>query len=623
MLPYSGVTYLVVLESEHDVDGLELALRGDVLDRGRNLAVLARRGRVSDEPGAVHQQDGLEALGRAVTDGPPVVTRTERPAAQRLVAEPLLAVLDLLDDLRALDEVVRLGEELLKRGREQTRGEVELNGAPRGLLAARDAVVELKKSLHREGRVPELGAVVALDLDAVLGDPEVVCDARLVETELERVLAVAVEAREHVDELGHGPDVDVVGLRVLGRDVVEDELERARPQEPLGEVILVQVHEAVGELEHQRLVRVAVRRRHVVARGAEVDGVVRLRVDLATDGLDQRVDGHGELDARDVGHGQIDHATVAPETAGVERKELRHEPHLGEDGIRAIPGHEVEHVEPELAPRRGALGAAVGDDPLPAADQRREVGRAAQQTQRDVVEHGAEHRRRGLDVEAVAAVGTLVREQVLDHLEAGLRWQVGARGVAREDRAGHQEHGAAVVAGDVSVLGLDMLEVLGALLAGLLDKTEELLARQRLHVDVLLAAVLGADRLDRRRVGLGGRRRAGAVELGRDGLLAVDVVARVGVGEHRGLARHFVDLRGSDLLLVVVDGVDFGAVKDAAGEHVGVDDALGHEGETVVAHASGRGGLLDDGLGHRRLVGAEVLPDLATGLRRETPHLFL
>eukprot|EP00955_Chlamydomonas_euryale_P012154 130874-Chlamydomonas_euryale.AAC.1 len=55
--------------------------------------------------------------------------------------------------------------------------------------------------LHRERRVPQLGAVIALHLEAVLRDPQVVGHAREVALE---GLAVGVvkPAAHHVDDLG-------------------------------------------------------------------------------------------------------------------------------------------------------------------------------------------------------------------------------------------------------------------------------------------------------------------------------------------------------------------------------------------------------------------------------------
>ena len=95
----------------------------------------------------------------------------------------------------------------------------------------------------------------------------------------------------------------------------------------------------------------------------EARGVVALGVKLAPQGLDDGRGGRHELAAVDVGQAQVDEPHVAVQAAGVHGQGGRQEPHLGHDGLHRAPGEQAEHGEPEPAPGRREVGAAVGVDP--------------------------------------------------------------------------------------------------------------------------------------------------------------------------------------------------------------------------------------------------------------------
>jgi hypothetical protein len=119
-------------------------------------------------------------------------------------------------------------------------------------------------------------------------------------------------AREHVEHLVHGADIDEVGLQVLGADVLDCEREAARAHKPLeaARPVLVDAEDGVGDLHERVDGRVVVDLRHQLARRRPVDRLVRLAVELGTERRDERVGlgGRvGEALSVEVAHRQVDH----------------------------------------------------------------------------------------------------------------------------------------------------------------------------------------------------------------------------------------------------------------------------------------------------------------------------
>mmetsp|Transcript_7499 Transcript_7499/g.13515 ORF Transcript_7499/g.13515 Transcript_7499/m.13515 type:complete len:235 (+) Transcript_7499:874-1578(+) len=87
------------------------------------------------------------------------------------------------------------------------------------------------------------------------------------------------------------------------------------------------------------------------------------------------------------------------------------------------------------------------------------------QPQSDVAEARAKHGGGAFDMQSVAAILILVVHQVPDHLRLVLRRQdlvYAAADVAGDDHPWHQEHGAAVVAGPVAIVLLQVLKEIDA-----------------------------------------------------------------------------------------------------------------------------------------------------------------
>ena len=248
--------------------------------------------------------------------------------------------------------------------------------------------------------------------------------------------------------------------------------------------------------------------------------------------------------AEQVAHRQVDHAAVAPVAAGVDPADarplgVRQEPRLGRHGVDARPGVAAQHGEPELAPAGDARRAAAGADPAPRARAPLVLRLQPEDPHADVVEHGAEHRRVALDVQAEAAVvGVLVQRQVPESFfRVVLRGEdllQHARDVAGDQHPGQQEHGPAVVPGPVAV--------------GLLQAREVGRARGERGADVAVIGRVSAARSDGGSLGGREQGRLALLFLCRvHALLPEELVGRVLLrGRGRGEARAGrFDLRSS------------------------------------------------------------------------------
>ena len=176
--------------------------------------------------------------------------------------------------------------------------------------------------------------------------------------------------------------------------------------------------------------------------------------------------------AEQVAHRQVDHPAVAPVPARVDPADarpfrVRQQPGLGRHRVDPGPRVAAEHREPKLAPARDARRAAAVPDPFSRAGAPLVVGPQPQNAHADVVEHGAEHRRVALDVEAKTSVLRVLVQRKVPQRLLGVRLRrkhlaQHARDVAGDEHAREQEHGPAVVPCPVAVRLLEAREIRGA-----------------------------------------------------------------------------------------------------------------------------------------------------------------
>mmetsp|Transcript_109043 Transcript_109043/g.315032 ORF Transcript_109043/g.315032 Transcript_109043/m.315032 type:complete len:253 (-) Transcript_109043:258-1016(-) len=161
---------------------------------------------------------------------------------------------------------------------------------------------------------------------------------------------------------------------------------------------------------------------------------------------------------------------MAPKPARVHREPLGEHPH-----VRRHRGHPAEIVDPqctqpELRPWCRVQHTALLPDELPPLDTSGVCRRSSEQAEGNIVQHTAEHRARRLNVRAPSAVSLLV----IPHVHLGgspichrQHLCEACRDVGRDDEAGQQEVGAAVVARPLAVVALDRLVEREPLLRGL------------------------------------------------------------------------------------------------------------------------------------------------------------
>lgn len=364
-----GEAAVHILQGEDDVHGVEDALFADdgalVLDAGH----------------VPHAQHGLEALRRAVGDRPAVGAGAEGPAALAHVAVVAFAhrrrfvrvgwarlgrrgIWALRD--APMSSSARPGAHLALWGTENLRP-LEVGVGLARHVRKLVGKVGLGKGLQRKARVPTLRAVVALHLHAVLGDPQVVRHPQQVLLEGRgRYAAPGVhKPREGVQNLVHGSNVHVVGLLVLGADVLDDKGE-ARASDKVLEgprPVLVDGEHGVGHLHDRVHGRVVVHVGDKVPGGRPVDAPVVLAVELFSKGQDDGVRLGVRIDeplAVEIAHRKVDHAAVAPEPTRVEGEPLWQEPELRGDGVVPFPVHDTEEAHVELGPAPRVDAPPVG-----------------------------------------------------------------------------------------------------------------------------------------------------------------------------------------------------------------------------------------------------------------------
>jgi len=372
----SSPATIIVLQRQHDMDSVLHTLDIDVAHTTTlGISFLGRL----DQTGGVEDADSLETLCSAVRDRPTVIARGERPTALGNMAEVLLSVDDFISDLGVLNELISVFVEGTQGGDSVLL--LESAFLTEFVVVGHNTLLELGEGLDSEGSVPALRAVIALELDTVLGKPHVIDDAGLVQAELHGVATVTVVSTEHVDELGDRTDIDIVRLLILRRDIIEDEVESLLTEERLERQLLVQVHETVGNLQQQGLLGVLISHRHEITVLGEINSVVLLDIELGTKSLDEGINRSAEASTIDISHGEIHHSAVAPEATGINGQELREQPHLRENRVHTLPRQDIQHGEPELTPRRNSEGTAVFPDPLEGVLGGRVLRRDAEETE--------------------------------------------------------------------------------------------------------------------------------------------------------------------------------------------------------------------------------------------------
>mmetsp|Transcript_13289 Transcript_13289/g.35247 ORF Transcript_13289/g.35247 Transcript_13289/m.35247 type:complete len:406 (-) Transcript_13289:1003-2220(-) len=234
-----------ILKAQNDVNGIAHALNGK-----HHAHINAH----VEQP--AHTKACLESLRGAVADGPAVISRAKWPRA--FADMPVVPF-----ELRAVFSHLRLFHVRVRPVDGACAVNVKTGGAQR---------------LHGERRVPQLRAIVPLHFHSILGNPQVVVNARNVHAETVHVASKV--PHEHVDHLVHGADVDVPRVLVLVSHVPQHLLVCPPPHERVVQNILEAVHRVPQRILQRRVWVVQVFLGTLVSRLVPVDVVERLDEDL-------------------------------------------------------------------------------------------------------------------------------------------------------------------------------------------------------------------------------------------------------------------------------------------------------------------------------------------------------